>query len=91
MSSPNPLLEWRTSKAYSVATAAAMCQVARTHWYKYELGALPQEGVATRIQAQTGVTRSQLMAWKEAQFPPPSAAQPPPPQAGRGQGVEVAS
>lgn len=68
MSSQNPLLAWRTAKAYSVADAAAVCQVARTHWYKYERGALPQDGAATRIQAATGVTRSQLMAWKEAQL-----------------------
>lgn len=66
MSRANPLFVWRQEHGLSVAQAAKACQVSRTYWYEYEAGVLPQAKNADRIQAQTGVSRSQLVAWQES-------------------------
>lgn len=68
MTSKNPLESWRVENGLSVMTVSKRLCVSRKTWYQWiGGGALPQDGAATRIQAATGVTRSQLMAWKEAQ------------------------
>jgi transcriptional regulator with XRE-family HTH domain len=68
MSSINPLEQWRLDKNISVIDLCERLEVSRGHMYALLAGKnLPQPGQATRIQAKTGVTRSQLLAWQESQ------------------------
>jgi hypothetical protein len=70
VTSKNPLECWRVENSLSVIAVSRLLFVSRKTWYEWIGGrSIPSDRTATLILAQTGVTRSQLMAWKEAQVP----------------------
>ncbi|MEN9854957.1 MAG: helix-turn-helix protein [Pseudomonadota bacterium] len=62
------LEEWRQRQGLSVTDAAIALKISRKTWYEWIAGRnLPSPARAARIEEKTGIKRSALVAWAEAQ------------------------
>jgi transcriptional regulator with XRE-family HTH domain len=70
MSSRNPLEAWRIENNLPKHEAAKRLNVSLGHYYEWAAGrSIPSERRAAAVFIVTGVTRSALVAWQEAQAP----------------------